>query len=320
MARALHSCSIRTGQRRCDRAGHRSITWSFGATALPGLELVRGVPTSLRTLVAVPTLLTSEADLFEQVERLEVHYLAGAAGDLTLALLTDGIDADEEVVSGDAHMLDVAAQAIGRLNARHGPGPAGARFLLLPRRRVFNPAEGKWMGWERKRGKLHELNRLLRGATDTSFITVDGKMPKVPVEVRYVITLDADTRLTRDTVIRLVGKMAHPLNRPRFSPHEQRVSTATRSYSRGDAGAPGRTGGIIHQRVFSSPGGLDPYAAAVSDVYQYSSAKAPTQARALTTSMPSRPLSSGGCRRMRFSATICSKEFPPAPESLLTSK
>ena len=248
---------------------NRSITWSFGATALPGLELVRGVPTSLRTLVAVPTLLTSEADLFEQVERLEVHYLAGAAGDLTFALLTDGIDADEEVVSGDAHMLDVAAQAIGRLNARHGPGPAGDRFLLLPRRRVFNPAEGKWMGWERKRGKLHELNRLLRGATDTSFITVDGKMPKVPVEVRYVITLDADTRLTRDTVIRLVGKMAHPLNRPRFSPHEQRVVDGYAILQpRVTPALPVGREGSFYQRVFSSPGGLDPYAAAVSDVYQ----------------------------------------------------
>ncbi len=248
---------------------NRAITWSFGAAALPSLELVGGVPPSLRTLVAVPTLLTSEADLVEQIELLEVHYLACAVGDLSFALVSDGIDADEEVLSTDAHLLSVAAQAIRRLNARHGPGPAGDRFLLLHRRRVFNPGEGKWMGWERKRGKLHELNRLLRGATDTTFIAVAGDLPKVPADVRYVITLDADTRLTRDTVLRLVGKMAHPLNRPKFSEHEQRVVDGYAILQpRVTPALPVGREGSFYQRVFSSPGGLDPYAAAVSDVYQ----------------------------------------------------
>ena len=74
----------------------------------------------------------------------------------------------------------------------------------------------RWIGWERKRGKLHELNRLLRGATDTTFLSTNGATTAVPDNVRYVITLDADTRLPRDTVRRLVGKMAHPLNKPRF--------------------------------------------------------------------------------------------------------
>lgn len=91
---------------------------------LPGLELADGVPTDLRTLVAVPTLLTSEADLLEQIERLEVHHLAGAGGDLSFALLSDGVDADQEVVDGDARLLAVAAAAIARLNRRHGPGRA----------------------------------------------------------------------------------------------------------------------------------------------------------------------------------------------------
>jgi cyclic beta-1,2-glucan synthetase len=139
---------------------------------LPALELTAGVPSSLRTLVAVPTLLTSEADLREQVERLEVHHLAGAGGDLSFALLADGLDADQEVLPDDAHLLAVAADAIDELNRRYEPGPGGSRFLLLHRRRVFNASENKWMGWERKRGKLHELNRLLRGATDTTFVSI----------------------------------------------------------------------------------------------------------------------------------------------------
>ena len=196
---------------------NRAVTWSFGAITLPGLELTAGVPSSLRTLVAVPTLLTSEADLREQIERLEVHHLAGAGGDLSFALLADGLDADQEVLPGDAHLLAVAADAIEALNRRYEPGPGGSRFLLLHRRRVFNASENKWIGWERKRGKLHELNRLLRGATDTTFAPIAGRTPQVPSDVRYVITLDADTRLPRDAALRLIGKMAHPLNRPTFS-------------------------------------------------------------------------------------------------------
>jgi len=146
---------------------NRAIAWSYGAAILPSLELAEGVPKSLRTLVAIPTLLTNEADLLEQVERLEVHHLAGSDGDLTFALLSDGVDADREVVEDDAQLLAVAAEAIAQLNRRYGPGPGGDRFLLLHRRRLFNAGESTWMGWERKRGKLHELNRLLRGAPDT---------------------------------------------------------------------------------------------------------------------------------------------------------
>ena len=248
---------------------NRAITGSVGATSLPGLELTTGVPPSLRTLVAVPTLLTSEADLLLQIEGLEVHYLSGAGGDLSFALLSDGADAAREVVEGDAHLLAVADDAIERLNQRYGPGPSGPRFLLLHRRRVFNAGEKAWMGWERKRGKLHELNRLLRGATDTTFMAIAGRAPQVPTDVRYVITLDADTRLPRDAAIRLIGKMAHPLNRPRFSGPLGRV---VRGYGilqpRVTPALPVGREGSFYQRLFSGPSGIDPYAAAVSDIYQ----------------------------------------------------
>jgi cyclic beta-1,2-glucan synthetase len=159
---------------------NRAVTACFGAMTLPGLELADGVPSSSRTLIAVPTLLTDEASLLEQIEGLEVHHLAGAGGDLAFALLSDGLDADQEVVASDAALLHAAAQAIADLNRRYAPGLAGGnRFLLLHRRRVFNPSENKWMGWERKRGKLHELNRLLRGAADTTFMPIDGQAPQV---------------------------------------------------------------------------------------------------------------------------------------------
>ena len=249
---------------------NRAVTWSFGAISLPGLELAAGVPASLRTMIAVPTLLTTEDAVLGQIEGLEVHHLAGAGGDLTFALLTDGLDADREVMDGDAVLLDAAARGIADLNERHGPGPGGGdRFLLLHRRRVFNAGENKWMGWERKRGKLHELNLLLRGATDTSFMTVAGRDPAVPLDVRYVITLDADTRLPRDAALRLIGKMAHPLNRARFDPTEQRVVNGYGILQpRVTPSLPVGREGSLYQRIFSGPGGIDPYAAAVSDVYQ----------------------------------------------------
>ncbi|CAN7750332.1 glycosyl transferase [Cupriavidus necator] len=248
---------------------NRALAGRLGATILPGLELKAGVPPALRTLVVVPTLLTGEADLCEQIERLEVHHLAGAGGELSFALLTDGVDSDREALPGDAGLLAVASAAIARLNQRHGPGPAGDRFLLLHRRRVFNAAQGQWMGWERKRGKLHELNRLLRGASDTSYVAVDGRAPQVPAGVRYVITLDADTRLPRDAALRLIGKMAHPLNQPRFDAARQRVVGGYGILQpRVTPSLPIGREGSLYQRVFSGPGGIDPYAAAASDVYQ----------------------------------------------------
>ena len=246
-----------------------AITWSFGPQTLPGLELKAGIPAPLRTLVVVPTLLTNEPDLLEQVRSLEVHHLSSAGGDVSFALLTDGLDAPQAIVEGDAALLDAVLEAIDALNARYGPAPSGPRFMLLHRHRLHNPAEGCWMGWERKRGKLHELNRLLRGARDTSFMPLRGREPWVPADVRYVITLDADTRLTRGAAERLVGKMGHSLNRPKFDADDKRVvdgfgilqPRVTPSLPIGDARS-------LYRRVTAGPGGIDPYAAAVSDVYQ----------------------------------------------------
>ena len=158
-----------------------------------------------------------------------MHYLASPDGELYFALLSDWIDSATETAPGDDDLLAEATAGIARLNQRHGPGPAGPRFLLLHRRRVWDEAEGVWMGWERKRGKLHELNRLLRGVTDTTFVASDGHPPTVPEGVRYVITLDADTRLPRGAAKRMVGKMAHPLNAPLIRPGTRPCDRRSRS-------------------------------------------------------------------------------------------
>ena len=237
---------------------------------LPKLELAGGVPSELRTLVAVPTLLTSPTDVQEQLERLEVHYLSNPEGHLHFALLSDWADAAHESMPADEALLDALAAGLARLNARHeGPPGGGERFLLLHRRRVWNEGEGRWIGWERKRGKLHELNRLLRGAADTTFIRTDGRPPEVPPGVRYVITLDADTRLPKGTAYGLVGAMAHPLNRARFDPRKGRVVEGYAVMQpRITPSLPTGPGTTTYQRIVSGPGGVDPYAAAVSDVYQ----------------------------------------------------
>jgi cyclic beta-1,2-glucan synthetase len=166
-------------------------------------------------------------------------------------------------------LLAAAADGIARLNRRYGAAPSGDRFLLLHRKRVWNAGEAQWIGWERKRGKLHELNRLLRGATDTNFLHLDATTARLPADVRYVITLDSDTRLPRDTAHRLIGKMAHPLNRPRFDASAGRVVDGYAVLQpRVTPSLPVGREGSLFQRVFSSMNGIDPYAAAVSDVYQ----------------------------------------------------
>ena len=242
----------------------------LGPRPLPRLDLDDGVPSRLRTLVVVPMLLTSEADVEAQVGGLEVHYLGNREGDLRFALLSDWLDAPTEHVPGDDELLSAAAAAIDRLNERHGEAPGGgARFLLFHRKRRWNEAEGCWMGWERKRGKLHELNALLRGSTTTGILTTGRAASTPPTDVRYVVTLDADTRLPRGAVGRLVGTIAHPLNQPTFDPRAGRV---TQGYGvlqpRITSTLPAEHEASIFQRIFSGSAGIDPYASAVSDVYQ----------------------------------------------------
>jgi cyclic beta-1,2-glucan synthetase len=250
---------------------HRVITKVFGPRTLPRLALRDGIPASLRTFVVMPTLLGNTKEITEHLERLETHYLSNRDGDVHFALLTDWPDADTETLAGDGELLAAATTGIQALNARYGPADAagGARFFQLHRARIWNQSERKWMGWERKRGKLHEFNRLLRGATDTSFLPIDGKTCILPSGVRYVVTVDADTKLPIGAVKRLVGTAAHALNRPIWDSAARRVVDGYGVLQpRVTPAFPTRAEATIFQRAFSGPAGLDPYASAISDVYQ----------------------------------------------------
>ena len=247
----------------------RFVTQLVGPRRLPKLELAEGVPEDARALVAIPMLLTDEAEVLEVIQRLEVHYLANPDAQLRFALLSDWSDASSESMPDDEVLLATARAAIRELNDRHGSAAGGSdRFWIFHRRRLWNEREGVWMGWERKRGKLRELNKLLRGATNTSFLPQQsGESP--PSGIRYVVTLDADTRLTREAVRRMVGTISHPLNLPIFDGAAGRVIEGHGILQPRVTPTLAETGwGTLFQLVFSGPRGIDPYAFAVSDVYQ----------------------------------------------------
>jgi cyclic beta-1,2-glucan synthetase len=249
---------------------NRAVMGLLGPRSLPRMELRQGIPESLRTIVVMPTLLTTAEEIAAHVERLEVHYLANSDGDLRFALLSDWLDAPSETLPGDDDLLAIARDGITRLNRKYASAPGnGDRFFLFHRKRVWNECDRKWMGWERKRGKLRELNQMLRGSTATTFLPFGGPIPANLTGVRYVITLDADTRLPRGAATRLVGTMAHPLNRPRFSAPDGRVVEGYAIIQpRITPSLPIDHQSSLSQRVFSGPSGIDPYSAAVSDVYQ----------------------------------------------------
>jgi len=233
---------------------------------LPRLDFESGIPEDARTLVVIPTLLSSVTGVQELLSHLEVLALGNLDPRIHFAILGDFTDADAEELPGDDAIVAAARDGIEALNARLAEG-RGDRFFLLHRRRLWNPGEGVWMGWERKRGKLEELNRLLRGATDTTFAVQVGAVGVFP-SVRYCITLDTDTRLPRDAARKLVGIIAHPLNRPGFDPALGRVTDGYGILQPRVSVATASAAGSRFAAIFAGQATVDPYTSAVSDTYQ----------------------------------------------------
>jgi len=247
------------------------VNWLLGmlvpARLLPRMSFSGGIPDECRTLVVVPWLLGSTHGLAEQLDALEIRYLGNRDRNLHYALLTDFPDAPERDMPGDPALLEAATAGIDRLNARH-PLPGSTRFHLFHRPREWNPRQSVWMGFERKRGKLGDLNRVLRGTRpERAFSVVVGDLDALQ-STRYVITLDADTQLPPESGRKLVETMAHPLNRPWFSKGSRRVIAGygllqPRISVTYESTRPSR-----FARLFSDATGLDPYTRAISDVYQ----------------------------------------------------
>jgi len=233
---------------------------------LPRLDYSSGIPPACRTMVVVPTMLTNPAGVDRLIETLEIHHLANRDQYLHFALLTDFQDAAEEIMPDDQVLQQRAQAGIGMLNQKYSAAN-NTLFFLLHRPRRWNAAEGVWMGYERKRGKLMEFNALLRGGSRERFSGIVGDTA-VLSSIKYVITLDTDTQLPRDAARQLVGTMAHPLNHPVF---DATRGIVTNGYSIlqpriGVSLSSARRSWFV--RIFASDAGIDPYTREVSDVYQ----------------------------------------------------
>jgi cellobiose phosphorylase len=259
------------------------VNWLAGLLVapqpLPKMDFSEGIPAASRTLVVVPTMLTSASNVENLIEALEVRFLANRDPNLHFALLTDFLDADQETLPDDAALMQLAAEKIRELNVKFGPKNeltatsgvtttlAASIFFLFHRPRRWNPQERVWMGYERKRGKLADLNALLMNGTRDGFSLIVGDLPAL-AGTRYVITLDTDTQLPRDAARQFVGAMAHPLNRPCFDAARQRVVSGYGILQpRVAVSLPGTNRSLL-ARLYGGEPGIDPYTRAVSDVYQ----------------------------------------------------
>jgi len=232
--------------------------------ALPKLDFSEGVPDDCATMIAVPSLLLNEAQVHDLALDLEIRFLANRDRNLHFALLTDPPDSVQPQDEADS-LVELCSSLIEGLNQRY-KSEGRSPFFLFHRHRAYNEAEGRWMGWERKRGKLLDFNKLLRGAFDAFPVKV-GDLSVLP-SIRYVITLDSDTQLPRDSAARLIAAMAHPLNQAVVDPRthivaegygilQPRVGISIQSASRSRLAA-----------LYSGQSGFDIYSRAISDVYQ----------------------------------------------------
>ena len=244
---------------------NNAVTSLFDPNPLPKLDFSQGIPAECATVVAVPSLLLNEPQVRTLVNDLEVRFLANRDPHLHFALLTDLADSVTTPFANDTHpLVELAVDLLTELNAKYGA--TRGRFLLLHRHRVFNVRQGVWMGWERKRGKLLDLNKLMAGSFDAFPIKAG------PVEVlsntRYVLTLDSDTQLPRSAAARMIGAIAHPLHQAVIDPKRRivtdgygilqpRIGVSVRSASRSRLAA-----------IYSGQSGFDIYTRAISDPYQ----------------------------------------------------
>ncbi|MGD0598686.1 MAG: glucoamylase family protein [Terriglobales bacterium] len=246
------------------------VNWLVSSLAtphrLPRMDFSQGIPPEHRALVVVPTMLVSAQNVEDLVEALEVRFLANRDDNLHFGLLTDFRDAHQETLPEDESLLRLAQNKIEGLNQKY-ESANDELFFLFHRPRRWNPQERIWMGYERKRGKLAELNSFLRGGSRDRFSLVIGDTSML-ANVKYVISLDTDTQLPRDSARQLVGAMAHPLNRARYDEDKQRVSDGYGILQPGVGASLSGANQSRYARLFGSEPGIDPYTRVVSDVYQ----------------------------------------------------
>ncbi|NLC69610.1 MAG: glycosyl transferase, partial [Clostridiaceae bacterium] len=233
---------------------------------LPKLELKEGIPCESSTMVIVPTLLPNEKRVRELLEQLEVHYHANRENNVYFALVGDFKDAASKNLPEDEKIIDIAIKGITELNRRYAKNGEDI-FFYFHRERQYNKVQKRWMGWERKRGAIIELNDLLRGSTETSYNIISCEISAIPY-VKYVVTLDADTKLPIGTVKTLVGTIMHPMNKAVVD-REKGIVTEGHGIFQPRININITSVNVsLFTRIFAGQGGIDPYTTAVSDVYQ----------------------------------------------------
>jgi len=247
------------------------VTHTVPPRLLPRMDFQDGIPAECRTMVVIPAIIASAGEVRSLLRQLELHFLGNTDPHLHFALLADLSDAEQKHLPGDARLIEQAISGVQSLNQKYGQGETEP-FYLFYRERELNPAEDCWMGWERKRGKLVEFNCLLSGE-ENSYVEKIGDLDVLP-EIKYVITLDADTLLPRESARRLVAALAHPLNRAEFDPQSgnaPRSGDVLRGYTVLQPCVeiePTSASQSLFTRMFCGDAGLDLYTRAVSDVYQ----------------------------------------------------
>ena len=243
-----------------------AITQVIKPQVLPRMDYESGVHPDFSTMVIIPGMINGIKSIESLIETLLVHYLANKDSHIYFGLLTDFRDAPQEVELEDQFFIDFTREKINELNTQYDIHLTG-KFYWFHRPRKWNTKENIWMGFERKRGKLTEFNNLIRGESENCFNVVLGEKKIFP-EIKLIITLDSDTQLPRDSARKMIGSMAHPLNRPVFDEKKQRV---TRGYGilqpRVSLSLLGSSNSLF-ARMQGNDLGIDPYSKSTSDVYQ----------------------------------------------------
>ena len=233
---------------------------------LPRMNFSKGIPEAYRTMIVIPTMLTGPSAINDILEGLEVRFIANRDDNLYFALLTDFKDAHLESIPEDQHLLALLIEKINELNKKY-PRTGNDAFYLFHRPRRFNAIDKIWMGHERKRGKLGDLNELLRGKGRQHFSSIIGN-EETYTSIKFVITLDTDTQLPRDVAWKLCATLAHPLNRPVYSEKKKRVTEGYSILQPRVSNSLPNTVSSAYAKMHGNEPGTDPYTKAISDVYQ----------------------------------------------------
>jgi cellobiose phosphorylase len=233
---------------------------------LPRLDFSKEIPLEQATMVVIPTLLASAKGIERLLETIEIHFLGNRDPHLYFAILTDFPDAASERMPEDEERLQQARAGIEALNQKYSENLTTS-FFMFHRPRRWNPKESCWMGYERKRGKLSDLNSLLIQRKSDRFSEVVGNFEALP-RIASVITLDTDTQMPREVARQMIGTMAHPLNRPYFDPQKRRVTEGYSILQPRVAASLLSSTRSWYGRLLAGEVGVDPYTRATSDVYQ----------------------------------------------------